>query len=129
MDHLTNNILHTIYKYCNPTTKQILRNISKFFRKYPIEKLSIKELFSICKNDVLIIQWMRLNGCQWNTNICKYLALNGHLDCLTYAHENGCPWNNWTCYFAATNGHLDCLKYAHENGCPWDEYTCIDAAR
>ena len=19
------------------------------------------------------------------------------------------------------NGHLECLKYAHENGCPWNE--------
>lgn len=25
---------------------------------------------------------------------------------------------------AAQNGHLDCLTYAHENGCEWDEDTC-----
>ena len=25
-----------------------------------------------------------------------------------------------TCFEAALNGHLECLKYAHENGCPWD---------
>ena len=23
--------------------------------------------------------------------------------------------------YAAMNGHLECLKYAHEHGCPWDE--------
>ena len=116
MAHLTNFCLHTIYKYCNHTTKQILRNTSKFFRKYPIEKLSIKELFSICKNDVLIIQWMRLNGCQWNTNICKYLALNGHLDCLSYAHENGCPWNRVDCLQKAReNNHLHIIEWIEQN--------------
>ena len=77
-------------------------------------------------------------------------SIQGHLDCLKYAHENGCPWKyanihaqmqhtmaiqialsmlmrmavrgmKDTCADAAYKGHLDCLKYAHENGCPWDE--------
>ena len=34
--------------------------------------------------------------------------------------KNGCPWSEETCFEAALNGHLECLKYAHENGCPWD---------
>ena len=60
---------------------------------------------------------------------CLFAALNGHLDCLRYAHENGCPWDKRTCDNAAYYGHLECLKYAHENGCPWDEETCEEAAK
>jgi hypothetical protein len=45
--------------------------------------------------------------------------MNGHFDCLKYAHENGCPWCISTCNFAIVRNHLDCLKYAYENGCPY----------
>src|SRR5438105_1167893 len=55
-----------------------------------------------------------------------YLAGNGYLSCLQYAHQNG--WNERTCSFAALNGHVDCLQYAHENGCKWNEDTCSGAA-
>ena len=37
-------------------------------------------------------------------------------------------WNEVTCDNAALNGHLDCLKYAHENNCPWSKLTCALAA-
>ena len=59
----------------------------------------------------------------WWTSCCA--ASEGHLECLTYAHENGCPWHERTCSYAAEFGHLECLKYAHENGCPWNEETCF----
>ena len=59
-------------------------------------------------------------ACPWDQTTCEYAALNGHLECLEYAHENGCSWDELTCCFAASGGHLECLKYAHENGCPWD---------
>jgi hypothetical protein len=43
--------------------------------------------------------------------------MNGHLDCLKYAHKNGCPWDDKKiCRSTITNGNLECLKYAHENG-------------
>ena len=58
-----------------------------------------------------------LESYAWNEWTCANAALNGHLDCLRYAHENGCPWNEVTILFAAENGHLNCLRYAHENGC------------
>ena len=68
------------------------------------------------------------NKCPWDSQTCANAALNGHLDCLKYAHENGCPLN-MTCFYAARNGHFDCLKYAHENGSPWDASTCLIAAK
>lgn len=55
-------------------------------------------------------------------------ALNGHLNCLKYAHENGCPWDIETTKYAVMGGHLDCLIYAHKNGCPWDPETAQYAA-
>lgn len=68
----------------------------------------------------LNLTYMHHIGCIWNTYVCTYAAINGHLDCLKCAHEYGCPWTLETCLHAALNGHLDCLIYAYENGCPWD---------
>jgi len=67
--------------------------------------------------------------CPWDEMTCANAAKNGHLDCLVYAHEHGCPWDERTCAIAAMYGHLDCLAYAHEQGCPWDEGTCAYAAK
>ena len=66
------------------------------------------------------LKYAHENGCSWNKHTCSKAAFHGHLECLKYAHENGCPWDKWTSSNAACNGLLDCLKYAHENGCPWD---------
>jgi hypothetical protein len=60
--------------------------------------------------------------------------LNGHLDCLRYAHEHGAPWDERTTEKAAENFRMgsdgddglppseccmDCLRYAYFRGCPW----------
>ncbi len=68
-------------------------------------------------------------GSPWNEQTCAIAALNGHLDCLIYAHENGCPWDEQTCANAALHGHFECLKYAVKNGCPWDHNTWYSATR
>jgi len=82
------------------------------------------------KGFIKIIQHLELK--KNNRNYCKQAALNGHLECLRYAHENNCPWGDWgegICSCAAKNGHLECLRYAHENGCPWNKYTYRYAAK
>ncbi|ATZ80151.1 ankyrin repeat domain-containing protein [Bodo saltans virus] len=75
------------------------------------------------------LKYAHENGCPWDSNTCLQAAGNGHLECLKYAHENGCPWNMLTCEYAAKYGHLECLKYLHENGCPWNILTCAYAAQ
>ena len=60
----------------------------------------------------------------WDENTCDWAEMEGHLDCLKYAHEHGCPWDEQTCAGAALSGQLECLQYAHEHGCPWDGRTC-----
>ncbi len=62
-------------------------------------------------------------------NCTATAALNGHLDCLRYAHENGCKWHQKTVLNAALKGHLDCLRYAFENGSVVDtEISALAAA-
>ena len=75
------------------------------------------------------LKYAHENGCPWDDWTCLSSAKNNHLECLKYAHKNGCPWDNWVCYWAAKYGHLECLKYAHENGCPWNDLTCAEAAK
>jgi len=65
-----------------------------------------------------------------NDKICYrstyFAALNGHLECLKYAHVSpgvSCVWHPNTTFIAARNGYLECLKYAHENGCKWHPNT------
>ena len=67
-------------------------------------------------------------------------TVNGHLECLKYAHENGCEWhgvdtshivadNYWECdkiYNDDTKTRqLECLQYASENGCDCNEYVIV----
>ena len=72
-------------------------------------------------------------GC--NDKNCRqytYLAaLNGHLECLKYAHDSlgvSCAWDPKTTHYAAIGGYLECLQYAHENGCMWHPETTWIAA-
>jgi len=64
-----------------------------------------------------------------SADLCAEAVMNGHLECLKYAHEHGCEWDSETCSIAAWKGHVDCLKYAREHGCEWDKYTTLNAAR
>jgi len=66
------------------------------------------------------------HGCIWTYEATRGAAQNGHMDCLVYAHEHGAPMDVFpmATYFAAANGHLDCLKYVHKHGAPWDRQTC-----
>ena len=91
------------------TTRSLLKLSSVVVYKYYPQTIELKRIINI-------LQLQKIYSC------CEKLstvvaALNGHLDCLKYAHENGCEWDEDTCSEAALNGHLDCLKYAHENGC------------
>ena len=97
--------------------------------KMPWSKLN--SYFSLIGN-LELLKFSYENSCLWTDKYSKYAwfgdetcenaALNGHLDCLKYAHENDYEWNRWTCNNAIKNGHLECLKYAHKNKCPFDYY-------
>ena len=76
----------------------------------------------------LMVEWLRQQGCPWDSQSCTYAARNGQLEVLKYLHVNGCPWDSQSCTYAADNGHLEVLKYLHVNDCPWDSSSCTNAA-
>ena len=43
--------------------------------------------------------------------------MGGHLDVLQWLRANGCPWDTNTCIYAAKGGHFELLKWAKANGC------------
>jgi len=81
---------------------------------------------------------------------CSFIARDGNVDLLKYAHDNGCLWDRRTFLMILTKGkglrsdpiicyrekknhplkirnkriegkYMECLKYCYENGCIWDE--------
>jgi hypothetical protein len=76
-----------------------------------------------------VLQWARANGCDWNSNACMWAAKGGHLHVLQWARANGCDWDKHTCMWAAGGGHLHVLQWARANGCDWDHVTCMWAAK
>lgn len=112
MDELPEELItHGICSFLINIDQQLLRRCSKQFARI-IPYKAIEWL-----NDpielVHLIKYKRL----WTVSTTVWAAMNGHLDCLKYAHENGCPWDSQTTALAAEYGHLDCLEYARKNGC------------
>ena len=68
-------------------------------------------------------------SCVWHPDTTRIAAAYGYLECLRYAHDNGCEWHPYTTWGVAINGHLECLRYAHDNGCEWHPKTTYWAAR
>jgi hypothetical protein len=85
-------------------------------------------LFASINGHLDCIKYAHKNGCPWSLYTTSNAAYYGHLNCIKYAHENGCLWHKDTTSNAARNGHLDCLKYSHENGCLWHKHTTLYAA-
>merc|ERR1711934_692323 len=75
-----------------------------------------------------ILQWLRSEGCPWDSRACSCAASGGHLETLKWLRSEGCPWDEETCRSAAEHGHLEVLKWLRSEGCPWDEKACSGAA-
>jgi hypothetical protein len=48
------------------------------------------------------------------------VSKNSNLIFMKYLHSISYPVNEKTCYNAYVNGHLDCIEFAHKIGCPWN---------
>ena len=55
-------------------------------------------------------------------------ARHGHLEVVQWLRGNGCEWDSWVCTQAAFYGNVETLRWARENGCPWDHATKAKAA-
>jgi len=76
---------------------------------------------------VTSLKWLLSLGLK-KADVCRHIAIEGHLEVLKWAREQGCPWGADTCANAAWGGHLELLKWVREAGCPWNESTCTRAA-
>ncbi|OUS49596.1 hypothetical protein BE221DRAFT_188896 [Ostreococcus tauri] len=93
-----------------------------------VETPTAEFTFGAVNGHLECLKYAHEHRCAWNEETCDYAAAYGQLACLKYAHEHGCAWDEETCKRAAEYGQLACLKYAHEHGCAWDEETCKRAA-
>ena len=67
-----------------------------------------------------ILQWIKKNGCPWDSWACAIAAKYGRLSILKWLRSEGCPWTATTCIWAAKSGNLDIVKYCIDNGCNID---------
>jgi hypothetical protein len=50
------------------------------------------------------------------TVLCTTASRRGHLVILKWLREQGCEWNDDVCIAALAERHLECLQYAMDNG-------------
>ena len=68
---------------------------------------------------LMVLKWLRDNGCPWDASTCFQAASGGHLNVLKWLRNNGCPKNAGASARAASEEHLEVLKWLQENGF-WD---------
>ena len=55
-----------------------------------------------------VLQWLRGEGCPWDSSTCDNAVHYGHVETLRWARENGCPWTADTRDWAAEElGYTD----------------------
>merc|ERR1719313_1168234 len=65
---------------------------------------------------------------RWSEDAVEKAAKGGHLEVVQWLRQNGCPWDSMTSFHAAHGGHLEVLQWVRQNGCPWDSMTSFHAA-
>ena len=53
----------------------------------------------------------------------RYAAKSGNLELVQWLRGEGCPWDSLMCSFAIEHDHVEVLRWARENGCEWDRFT------
>ena len=53
----------------------------------------------------------------------------GNLELVQWLRAEGCPWNTLTCHYVVETGQVEVLRWARENGCPWVYSTKIEAEK
>lgn len=64
------------------------------------------------------LQWLRANGCPWDSFTCSAAAEGGHLALLQWARANACAWDAWTAACIAKGANSALLQWARDSGCP-----------
>ena len=63
---------------------------------------------------------------RWSEDAVEKAAEGGHLEVVQWLRQNGCPWNSMTSFRAAEGGHLEILKWVRSQDppCPWSRSEC-----
>eukprot|EP00953_Heterococcus_sp_UTEX-ZZ885_P003877 2607-Heterococcus_DN1.PRE.4 len=70
-------------------------------------------------NDMPMLAWLKEQGVVFNTRTMSAAAREGHLSLCQHLHAEQCPWDVHACYAAAQHQHVDTLRWLREHGCPW----------
>jgi len=63
-----------------------------------------------------VLEWLRANGCPWDVNVVKYLAMRGDLQMLKKVKEQGCAIGAEVCDYAAGWNNFNVLEWAIAKG-------------
>jgi hypothetical protein len=64
-----------------------------------------------------VLQWAcGRNGCPFQEVICLEACRKGHLDILIWARNQGCPWDPQVCRIVALDGYLKALDHRRQLG-------------
>jgi hypothetical protein len=79
---------------------------------------------------LLLLQFLRADGCALTAELCNTAAKYAQLDILRWLHEQGCEWDRQPVSdYAAESGSVPMLKYLRkQHGVVFDAYTMRTAA-
>lgn len=75
-----------------------------------------------------MLEWLKENGCTWNSDTCEGAEIEGNFEVLKFMRARGYPCNFKTGQAVAQMGNIELLKWLHENGAELNEETCTQAA-
>ena len=65
------------------------------------------------------MQWLKdTNQLVLDVHPCEGAANSGDLKTLQWLRDQGCPWDSYTWSTAFKNGHIETANWARANGCP-----------
>ncbi len=88
----------------------------------------IFELAAKC-NHLHMLKFLKKYGCKMGKNTSLFVAKNGNIEMMKWLIENNYVIHDETCQTAAAYGHLDMLKLLRQHNYYWDIYTCLLAAK
>jgi len=68
--------------------------------------------------DIVMMKWLRENGCPITAETSAKVAETGRLEALKWLRESGCSWDSRTMAAAKKNNDDEMLQWLSENGCP-----------
>ena len=77
-----------------------------------------------------VVRWLvQEQGFAVDEDVMWMAARSGNLRLVQWLRGEGCPWDSWTCTRAVERGHAAVLRWARENGCEWNRWAKDRARR